>query len=149
MRAACRRALSKNFSHVIFLARLQQDENVDMGILSTICRFVSTTALKIRVLCKITKENTVLCAIYKSNKKTSTYLYISQKDQFDSVPESLLSQFGQPIFVMMLDLCKREKLAQANIDKVKASLLLDGYFLQLPPPLEGSITNISRHNYKI
>ncbi|MEI8608542.1 YcgL domain-containing protein [Enterovibrio sp. Hal110] len=48
------------------------------------------------------------CAIYKSSKKASTYLYINRKDDFSGVPEQLLSTFGNPQFVMMVNLEKRE-----------------------------------------
>ena len=73
------------------------------------------------------------CAIYRSNKKTDTYLFIEKQDDFERVPQSLLDMLGAIEFVMMLDLDEREKLAQADPVEVKKSLFNQGYFLQLPP----------------
>ncbi len=78
----------------------------------------------------------MLCAIYKSSKKEQTYLYITKRDDFSSVPEALLTNFGTPIFVMLVNLAQRQKLALADINKVKQALIEQGYFLQLPPPKE-------------
>lgn len=78
----------------------------------------------------------MLCAIYKSSKKADTYLYLPKRDHFAAVPEALLQSFGQPQFVMLIDLDKRKALAGADLDKVKAALIEPGYYLQLPPPVE-------------
>lgn len=77
----------------------------------------------------------MLCAIYKSPKKDNTYLYIKTKDDFSEVPESLMATFGTPQFVMVLKLDNGRKLALADVEKVKASLLTPGYYLQVPPPV--------------
>jgi uncharacterized protein YcgL (UPF0745 family) len=75
----------------------------------------------------------VQCAIYKSDKKVDTYLFVEKEDDFERVPDSLLEMLGDVELVMTLDLGKREKLAQADLDDVKKSLGEQGYFLQLPP----------------
>lgn len=77
----------------------------------------------------------MLCSIYKSSKKEDTYLYIPKKDDFSQVPDTLMQMFGKPIAVMTIKLDGR-KLAQVDIEKVKASLQNDGFFLQVPPPPE-------------
>ncbi|NCG70007.1 hypothetical protein GWK93_03210, partial [Vibrio parahaemolyticus] len=64
-----------------------------------------------------------------------TYLYIPKKDDFSQVPDTLMQMFGKPIPVMTIKLDGR-KLAQVDIEKVKASLQNDGFFLQVPPPPE-------------
>ena len=71
----------------------------------------------------------------KALKKDNTYLYINKKDDFSPVPETLLKTFGTPQFVMVLKLDERHKLAQADIEKVKADLKGNGYYLQVPPPV--------------
>ncbi|MBD1575533.1 MULTISPECIES: YcgL domain-containing protein [Vibrio] len=75
----------------------------------------------------------MLCSVYKSGKKEGMYLYISKKDDFSSVPETLMQMFGTPKFVMVMKMEGR-KLATVDIEKVKQSLQDDGFFLQLPPP---------------
>jgi len=78
----------------------------------------------------------MLCAIYKSSKKAQTYLFVKQRDDFSDVPELLMTTFGTPALVTIVNLATRDKLAMADIGKVKESLLEQGYYLQLPPPVE-------------
>lgn len=78
----------------------------------------------------------MLTAIYKSSKKQETYLYLPKRDDFSQVPEPLLKTFGTPLFVMLINLDGRQKLALAEIEKVKSELVERGFYLQLPPPPE-------------
>lgn len=78
----------------------------------------------------------MFCAIYRSTKREQTYLYVEKKDDFHRVPEELLKGFGVPQFSMMLNLASREKLATADITKVRQALEEQGYYLQVPPPVE-------------
>ena len=78
----------------------------------------------------------MLCAIYRSLRKEGTYLYIEKRDDFQKVPALLMQSFGKPQLVTVLNLAKREHLAQVEIEKVKAVLTEQGYYLQLPPPPE-------------
>ncbi|MDN5681353.1 MAG: YcgL domain-containing protein [Ewingella sp.] len=87
----------------------------------------------------------MLCAIYRSTKRDQTYLYVEKKDDFSRVPEELLQGFGPPQFSMSINLGQREKLATADIEKVKQSLLEQGYYLQVPPPME-SLLNMHLQN---
>ena len=74
----------------------------------------------------------MLCHIYRSNKKTNTYLYLSKKDDLECLPESLLQVFGTPEFTMSINLTADRKLAQVDSKDVLDKLEIDGYFLQLP-----------------
>ena len=78
----------------------------------------------------------MLVAVYKSSKKDETYLYLPKRDDFSAVPKVLMETFGKAVFVMMLPLKKREKLALVDIDKLKVELDEKGFYLQLPPPKE-------------
>lgn len=78
----------------------------------------------------------MLCAIYKSTKKEHTYLFVKTRDDFSSVPEPLMLTFGTPTLVTLTNLATKDKLAFADISKVKTSLDEQGYYLQLPPPKE-------------
>ncbi len=78
----------------------------------------------------------MLCAIYKSAKKEHTYLFVKTRDDFSTVPESLMLTFGTPTLVTLVNLATKEKLAFADLEKVKANLNAQGYYLQLPPPKE-------------
>ncbi|GGW50068.1 YcgL domain-containing protein [Alishewanella tabrizica] len=78
----------------------------------------------------------MLCAVYRSLRKEGTYLYIEKRDDFSKVPDLLLQNFGSPQLVTILNLAKREHLAQIDINKLKAALVEQGFYLQLPPPPE-------------
>lgn len=57
--------------------------------------------------------------------------------------------FGQPQFAMILNLENKEKLANADIAKVKQALEEDGYYLQLPPRPEEILASIKTQNTKL
>jgi uncharacterized protein YcgL (UPF0745 family) len=78
----------------------------------------------------------MFCVIYRSPQRDQTYLYVEKKDDFSRVPEALLRGFGKPQLAMVLTLERTKKLANADIEKVKLALKEQGYYLQLPPPVE-------------
>lgn len=73
------------------------------------------------------------CAIYRSNKKADTYLYVQEEGNFSRVPQALLSLLGQLDLVMTLELTPDRTLARANPEQVRQQLETQGYYLQLPP----------------
>lgn len=78
----------------------------------------------------------MLCTIYKSAKKAQTYLFVNKRNDFSEVPEALMSVFGTPTLVTVINLESKSKLAMADIALVKEKLSSQGYYLQLPPPQE-------------
>ncbi len=78
----------------------------------------------------------MLCVIYKSTKLEQTYLFVKTRDDFSTVPEPLMLTFGTPTLVTLTNLATKEKLAFADLEKVKTNLNGQGYYLQLPPPPE-------------
>ncbi|MDC9620075.1 YcgL domain-containing protein [Xenorhabdus sp. XENO-7] len=78
----------------------------------------------------------MICVIYRSPKRDQTYLYVEKKGDFSRVPEALLKTFGEPQYSMMISLSGRKKLANADIEKVKTMLSGQGFYLQVPPPVE-------------
>jgi len=76
----------------------------------------------------------MLCAIYKSPKKANTYLFVKTRDDFSDVPAALITTFGSPILVTLVNLATKEKLGFADLQKVESKLTEQGYYLQLPPP---------------
>ncbi|PHM49462.1 YcgL domain-containing protein [Xenorhabdus miraniensis] len=81
----------------------------------------------------------MICVIYRSPKRNQTYLYIERKGDFSRVPDELLKTFGEPQYSMMISLSERKKLANADIEKVKTALNEQGFYLQVPPPVESLI----------
>jgi len=75
------------------------------------------------------------CKVYRSDKKTETYLYLADDMEFDDLPAELLKRFGEPAFVLHLELSADRKLARVEVKKVLESLAEQGFYLQLPPKL--------------
>lgn len=75
----------------------------------------------------------MLCLIYRSSKKSETYLYTRYEDKLERIPEALMKTFGKAEEVMALELDANRKLARANAAEVIKSIEEQGYYLQLPP----------------
>ncbi|CAH9064709.1 MAG: YcgL domain-containing protein [Pseudoalteromonas tetraodonis] len=88
----------------------------------------------------------MLTAVYKSKKKADTFLFIEKRDDFSKVPEPLMTMFGQPQYVMIINLAKRTQLGVADLDTLKQSLSDQGYYLQIPPPEENLLSQLRKQN---
>ena len=55
---------------------------------------------------------------------------------FECVPDALLSQFGEPVLVIELELSIERKLARENVETVMRNLRERGFHLQMPPKLQ-------------
>lgn len=75
------------------------------------------------------------CLVYRSDRKQETYLYLKADMAFEDLPEELQQNFGEPAFVMRLELAVDKKLARVNVENVMQSLKKEGFYLQLPPQL--------------
>ncbi len=82
----------------------------------------------------------MFCVIYRSTKQDQAYLYVEIKDDFSRVPPELMARFGKPVLSMLFPLNGSKKLVAADINKVKQDLKEQGYYLQLPPPVENLMT---------
>ena len=79
------------------------------------------------------------CFIYRSSKKTDTYIYLSEEDKLNDLPEGLDKLLGRLEFVMELDLKKIKRLENADLEEVKHNLIDAGFYLQLPRELHVSV----------
>ena len=61
------------------------------------------------------------------------FLYLSRKDDFTKVPDSLLKLLGDTSFSFEFDLSEDRKLVKAEAEEVMRVLAENGYFLQMPP----------------
>ncbi len=73
--------------------------------------------------------------VYRSLKKNGYYLYTSERDNFEVVPEALLAGLGQLEFALDFELTSDRKLASENPETVRQNLLNAGYHLQMTDPL--------------
>ena len=75
------------------------------------------------------------CRIYRSERKAETYLYLAEPLSFEELPGELQRRFGEPAFVMRLEIGPDTRLARVDAAVVLRALENDGFFLQLPPKL--------------
>ena len=69
---------------------------------------------------------------YKSLRKADTYIYLAERDNFDSIPDALMTRMGELEFVLEFKLSSARKLAKEDPQKVLQSLDKQGFHLQLP-----------------
>lgn len=74
------------------------------------------------------------CFVYRSEKKQGMFLYLSKKDDFSCVPESLIKLLGETTYSFEFDLSKDRKLVKVEATEVMKNMDTNGYFLQMPPP---------------
>ncbi len=72
------------------------------------------------------------CFVYRSTRKSDTYLYLADKDDVSCLPEGLQKLLGRTEYVLELDLNKTRTLANANVEQVVTNLNAQGYYVQLP-----------------
>ena len=83
----------------------------------------------------LTERAVVLCEVYRSDRKSETYLYLMHGKAFDELPAALRQTFGTPSLVMRLKLDPGRRLAHADVDEVMDRLREEGFYLQLPPEI--------------
>jgi uncharacterized protein YcgL (UPF0745 family) len=74
--------------------------------------------------------------VYKSRRKSDTYVFLAARDDFTRVPGPLRAQQGELVFVMEVALGPDRRLAQADPEVVRANLVAHGFHLQVPPQPE-------------
>lgn len=72
------------------------------------------------------------CFIYRCSAKQDMYIYLSEKDQFDSIDDSIKKKLGTLNFAMEIELTENSKLAKEDPEKVIENLQKQGFHLQLP-----------------
>jgi uncharacterized protein YcgL (UPF0745 family) len=73
------------------------------------------------------------CEIWKSTRREFTYVYLASGQAFEDLPGELKAAFGEPEFVMDLELAPERQLANEDTIEVRKNLADVGYHLQLPP----------------
>jgi len=71
--------------------------------------------------------------VYKGSRRTETYLYVPDENNFEHVPKDLLDAMGTLEFVMEIEIDAQRKLARVDAEEVIKNVLDAGYFLQLAP----------------
>ncbi|MDX5327291.1 MAG: YcgL domain-containing protein [Marinobacter sp.] len=83
-------------------------------------------------------------SVFRSSKKSDTYIYVRRGQVWDDLPEALRSIFGQPVHAMDLLLSPDKKLARTTGKEVLEALAEKDFFLQMPEEQETYIVDFRR-----
>ncbi|GGC72665.1 YcgL domain-containing protein [Marinobacter halophilus] len=83
-------------------------------------------------------------SVFRSSKKSDTYLYVRRGQKWEDLPEALRSIFGKPVHAMDLLLSPDKQLARTSGQEVLAALADKDFFLQMPEETETYIVDF-RH----
>ncbi len=90
--------------------------------------------------------STITGYIYRCSAKADMYIYLSEKDNFDVIPDDLRKNLGILEFAMELELDSDKKLAKEDPVKVMENLKNQGFHLQMPPetPVDDLLEKIAK-----
>ena len=74
----------------------------------------------------------MICQVWRSQRKSDTYLYTRLDEGLARVPEELAQRLGELVPVLKLNLDSRQRLARVEVPLLLAALEERGYYLQLP-----------------
>lgn len=71
-------------------------------------------------------------SVFRSSKKSDTYIYVRRGHKWDELPDSLRAIFGNPVHSMDLIMTPGRKLARATGEQVLSAITEQDFFLQMP-----------------
>ena len=74
----------------------------------------------------------VTVKVLRSKKRSDTYLYMRETDEYTDLPEALQTQFGEAEAFLNFDLTIERELAVADAKLVLQAIHDQGFFLQMP-----------------
>lgn len=83
-------------------------------------------------------------SVFRSSKKTDTYLYVRRGQAWDDLPESLRGIFGAPVHAMDLVLTPDRKLARTSGKQVLDSIADKDFYLQMPEEKDGYVVDFRK-----
>ncbi len=86
------------------------------------------------------------CFIYRCNLKPDMYIYLAEKNAFDTIPREIYNTLGIIEFAMEIEISAKTRLSKENTDKVISNLKEHGFHLQLPSSesVEAIMTRIAK-----
>ena len=69
--------------------------------------------------------------VYRCNKQPNTYLFLTKKDNFNNLPNELLTLLGKLSFSFEFNIDSNKKLMQADATEVLKAIETHGFYLQL------------------
>ncbi len=89
-------------------------------------------------------KNREFVSVFRSSKKNDTYLFVRRGQEWDELPESLRSIFGQPVHAMDLILTPDRKLARTTGQQVLEALADKDFFLQMPEEQDSYVVDFKK-----
>lgn len=83
-------------------------------------------------------------SVFRSGKKRDTYLFVRRGLDWNELPESLRTVFGQPLHSMDLIMTPDRKLARTTGKQVLAALEEKDFFLQMPEEQDGYVVDFKK-----
>lgn len=84
-------------------------------------------------------KNREFVSVFRSSKKTDTYIYVRRGQKWDELPESLRTIFGHPVHALDLVLTAERKLARTTGEQVLESLADKDFYLQMPEEQDADV----------
>lgn len=86
------------------------------------------------------------CYIYRCSRKQDTYIYLSEKDDFSSVPDAVMNGLGLTEFALELEIDENTRLAKEDPKEVLDNLSEHGFHIQLADntPIEELMARLAR-----
>jgi len=78
------------------------------------------------------EKDSFSCFVYRSLRRTDTFLYLCKKDDFSDVPGNIMQHFGQYEFALEFEMSADRRLAQEDPQQVLNNLREHGFHIQLP-----------------
>lgn len=89
------------------------------------------------------------CFVYASQRKPDTYVWLTRRDGFDLLPETLVLLLGELRFVLEVELTPQRKLPHDDTERVLGNLERLGWHMQTPPNETLSVCNQPNHHREI
>lgn len=71
-------------------------------------------------------------SVFRSSKKSDTYIFVRRGQKWEDLPESLKAIFGNPIHSMDLVMTPERKLARTTGEQVLKAIAEKDFLLQMP-----------------
>ncbi|MEH6562763.1 MAG: YcgL domain-containing protein [Marinobacter sp.] len=80
-------------------------------------------------------------SVFRSSKKSDTYIFVRRGQKWDELPDSLKTIFGNPVHSMDLIMTPDRKLSRTTGDQVLKAIAEKDFFLQMPEERSGYVVD--------
>jgi len=95
----------------------------------------------------VESDTLMRCYVYRSEKRSDTYVYLREEGAFGALPETLAQGLMPLVLALVVELVPGRKLAREDAEVVRANLIARGFHVQLPPPVVDLPANRPAHGH--